>query len=53
MPTMDTARVYPGFGIFEGTDLSEGRGTTRPFEIIGAPNLRAEIVAAELNKLKL
>lgn len=28
MPTIDTANVYPGFGIFEGTDLSEGRGTT-------------------------
>eukprot|EP00729_Bicosta_minor_P022599 gene22599-32103_t len=36
MPTEDTALVYPGCGIFEGTTLSEGRGTTRPFEIIGA-----------------
>ncbi|KAH3766115.1 Pseudouridine synthase, catalytic domain [Pelomyxa schiedti] len=37
MPTLDTAKVYPGFGIFEDTDISEGRGTTRPFEIIGDP----------------
>ena len=36
MPTVDTALVYPGCGIFEGTTLSEGRGTTRPFEIVGA-----------------
>jgi uncharacterized protein YbbC (DUF1343 family) len=37
MPTLDTAFVYPGLGMFEGTNLSEGRGTTRPFETIGAP----------------
>ncbi len=37
MPTVDTAVVYPGQVIFEGTNLSEGRGTTRPFEIVGAP----------------
>jgi uncharacterized protein YbbC (DUF1343 family) len=39
MPTMQTALVYPGTGMFEGTVLSEGRGTTRPFELIGAPGL--------------
>jgi uncharacterized protein YbbC (DUF1343 family) len=39
MPTQDTALVYPGTGMFEGTVFSEGRGTTRPFEIIGAPGL--------------
>ncbi|WP_367123248.1 exo-beta-N-acetylmuramidase NamZ domain-containing protein [Streptomyces phytohabitans] len=39
MPTADTAVVYPGTGWFEGTNLSEGRGTTRPFELIGAPYL--------------
>ncbi|PKW13804.1 exo-beta-N-acetylmuramidase NamZ family protein [Saccharopolyspora spinosa] len=39
MPTPDTAAVYPGTGLFEGTLLSEGRGTTRPFEIIGAPGI--------------
>ncbi|WP_211658851.1 exo-beta-N-acetylmuramidase NamZ family protein [Phytoactinopolyspora halophila] len=37
IPTPDTALVYPGTGLFEGTNLSEGRGTTRPFELIGAP----------------
>ncbi|PPK65794.1 DUF1343 domain-containing protein [Actinokineospora auranticolor] len=39
MPTPQTALVYPGTGLFEGTTLSEGRGTTRPFEIIGAPGM--------------
>ncbi|MFD9895534.1 exo-beta-N-acetylmuramidase NamZ domain-containing protein [Amycolatopsis sp. NPDC059027] len=39
MPTPDTALVYPGTGMFEGTVFSEGRGTTRPFEILGAPGL--------------
>ncbi|PJE99726.1 DUF1343 domain-containing protein [Streptomyces carminius] len=39
MPTPDTAAVYAGTGYFEGTNLSEGRGTTRPFEFIGAPYL--------------
>ena len=37
MPTPDTARVYPGGCLIEGTNLSEGRGTTRPFEWVGAP----------------
>ena len=37
MPTADTALLYPGTGMFEGTNLSEGRGTARPFELIGAP----------------
>jgi uncharacterized protein YbbC (DUF1343 family) len=37
MPTPDTALVYPGLCLLEGTNLSEGRGTTRPFEIFGAP----------------
>jgi uncharacterized protein YbbC (DUF1343 family) len=37
MPTVDTAVVYPGTCMFEGTNLSEGRGTTRPFELISAP----------------
>jgi len=37
MPTVDTAAVYPGMCLLEGTNLSEGRGTTRPFEIFGAP----------------
>jgi uncharacterized protein YbbC (DUF1343 family) len=37
MPTLDTALVYPGGCLIEGTNLSEGRGTTRPFELVGAP----------------
>lgn len=37
MPTPDTALAYPGTCLFEGTNLSEGRGTTRPFELVGAP----------------
>ncbi len=37
MPTLDTALVYPGMCLFEATSLSEGRGTTRPFEFVGAP----------------
>ena len=46
MPTPDTALVYPGMCLLEGTDLSEGRGTTRPFEIVGAPFLQAAPFAA-------
>ena len=42
MPTLDTAVVYPGTVLFEGTLLSEGRGTTRPFELVGAPWIDAE-----------
>jgi len=37
MPTVDTAWIYPGMCLFEGTTMSEGRGTTRPFELLGAP----------------
>jgi uncharacterized protein YbbC (DUF1343 family) len=48
MPTPDTARVYPGGCLFEGTNLSEGRGTTRPFEWVGAPWLDAHACAAAL-----
>ncbi|MGW1339978.1 exo-beta-N-acetylmuramidase NamZ family protein [Kribbella sp. NPDC002412] len=44
MPTLDTAFVYPGTGLFEGTNLSEGRGTTRPFTTIGAPFLDERFV---------
>jgi uncharacterized protein YbbC (DUF1343 family) len=45
MPTPDSALVYPGGCLLEGTNLSEGRGTTRPFEICGAPFLDAEVLA--------
>lgn len=53
MPTLDTAIVYPGAVLFEGTHLSEGRGTTRPFEYLGAPWIDAEHVAEGLNALGL
>ncbi len=42
MPTLDTAVIYPGLCLIEGTNLSEGRGTTRPFHLVGAPWLSAE-----------
>ena len=53
VPTLDTATVYPGMCLLEGTNISEGRGTTRPFEIFGAPFIDAESFCRELNKLKL
>jgi len=53
MPTLDTAIVYPGTVLFEGTTVSEGRGTTRPFELIGAPWLDGAALAARLNQLGL
>ena len=53
MPTLDTAVVYPGTVLFEGTLLSEGRGTTRPFELLGAPGIEAERFAREMNALGL
>jgi uncharacterized protein YbbC (DUF1343 family) len=53
MPTPDTARVYPGGCLYEGTNLSEGRGTTRPFEWVGAPYLDADAYAAGLMALRL
>jgi uncharacterized protein YbbC (DUF1343 family) len=53
MPTLDTATVYPGMCLLEGTNLSEGRGTTRPFEIFGAPFIDAGIIARELNQQRL
>lgn len=49
MPTTDTAAVYPGMCLLEATNLSEGRGTTRPFEIFGAPWLKADLLVDELN----
>lgn len=53
MPTRDTALVYPGTALIEGTNVSEGRGTTRPFETIGAPFVDAQRLAAKLNALEL
>lgn len=46
MPTVDTAVVYPGTCLLEGTNLSEGRGTTRPFELLGAPWIDHRLAAA-------
>ena len=53
MPTLDTAISYPGTVLYEGTMLSEGRGTTRPFELIGAPWLDGDQLALRMNKVGL
>jgi uncharacterized protein YbbC (DUF1343 family) len=53
MPTIDTAFVYNGSCIFEGSNISEGRGTTKPFELVGAPWLEAESLAEAMNSLNL
>lgn len=53
MPTLDTALVYPGMGIFQQTNLSQGRGTTRPFEIIGADFINSNLLADSMNNLNL
>ena len=45
MPTLETATIYPGLCLIEGTNLSEGRGTTRPFHLVGAPWLDADELA--------
>jgi uncharacterized protein YbbC (DUF1343 family) len=53
MPTPDTALVYPGMCLLEGTNLSEGRGTTRPFELFGAPFVDGRALAEELSACEL
>ncbi|MFL5263330.1 MAG: exo-beta-N-acetylmuramidase NamZ domain-containing protein [Anaeromyxobacteraceae bacterium] len=53
MPTPETALVYPGMCLLEGTNLSEGRGTTRPFELFGAPWLDAAALVATLESERL
>ena len=53
MPTVDTAYVYPGGCLIEGTNLSEGRGTTRPFELVGAPWLDGWALADAMNRERL
>lgn len=53
LPTLDSVIVYPGMVLIEGTHLSEGRGTTRPFELAGAPYINSRAFAAYLNKLDL
>jgi len=53
MPTPDTAVVYPGLCLLEGTNLSEGRGTTRPFELFGAPWIDGDKLTRALRALGL
>ena len=53
MPTVDTAFVYPGGCLIEGTNLSEGRGTTRPFELVGAPWLDAQALTRAMREERL
>jgi uncharacterized protein YbbC (DUF1343 family) len=53
LPTLDSATVYPGTVLVEGTLLSEGRGTTRPFEYVGAPYIHPRTLADRLRELRL
>jgi uncharacterized protein YbbC (DUF1343 family) len=53
LPTLDSAIVYPGAVLIEGTCLSEGRGTTHPFEMVGAPFIHSRRFAEHLNSFKL
>jgi len=53
IPTVNTALVYAGTVLVEGTNLSEGRGTTRPFQLIGAPWIEGDRLAREMNRLGL
>ena len=53
LPTLDSTTVYPGAVLFEGTMLSEGRGTTRPFELIGAPWIDGDRLADAMNARRL
>ena len=53
MPTLDSAAVYPGMCLLEGTNLSEGRGTTRPFEIFGAPFVDSAALVKRLEQFRL
>lgn len=53
IPTLDSATVFPGTVHFEGTQISEGRGTTRPFELVGAPYINPQEYARRLNEMNL
>ncbi len=53
MPTLETVALYPGLCLVEGTDWSEGRGTTLPFQVFGAPNVDAHRLVSRLNALGL
>jgi len=53
MPTLETAAIYPGMCLIEATNLSEGRGTTRPFHLVGAPWVDPGVLAERMNALGL
>lgn len=53
MPTLDTAALYPGLCLVEATQLSEGRGTTRPFHLVGAPWIDDRLLVSRLRALEL
>ena len=53
LPTLDSATVYPGTVLVEGSQVSEGRGTTRPFEFVGAPYINGRALKERLNKQRL
>ncbi|MCY8882759.1 DUF1343 domain-containing protein [Bacillus spizizenii] len=53
MPTVESTLVYPATGLIEGTNISEGRGTTKPFELIGAPFIKSTELEETLNSLNL
>ncbi len=53
IPNLTSAITFPGMVLFEGTNVSEGRGTTRPFEWVGAPYIDADILGEKMNRLKL
>ncbi|MEG7336280.1 exo-beta-N-acetylmuramidase NamZ family protein [Bacillus sp. 0102A] len=53
MPTIESTFVYSATGLIEGTNISEGRGTTKPFELIGAPFIKSTELAETLNRLHL
>jgi uncharacterized protein YbbC (DUF1343 family) len=52
VPRLESARVFPGAVMVEGTTLSEGRGTTRPFELMGAPDVDPDAVVAKMHELE-
>jgi uncharacterized protein YbbC (DUF1343 family) len=53
LPTVNSCILYPGTCIFEGTNMSEGRGTATPFELIGAPYINSKELADKLNSMKI
>ena len=53
LPTLDSVTVYPGTVLLEGSEVSEGRGTTRPFEFVGAPYINGRALSERLNSQEL